>query len=147
RTDLANLVEWQNAAHVRTWWTDAVADVDEAAKKYGARIDGESETAIDAIVAAGRPVGFVECTPLAADDEYFEAARWATDGGAHTVAIDYAIAAASLVGGGLGTRLLWTYIRDTVLSRFPETRFVVADPDVANVASVRACEKAGFRRA
>jgi 8-oxo-dGTP pyrophosphatase MutT (NUDIX family) len=147
RTDLLNLVEWQNAPHVRAWWTDAVGDVDEAAKKYGPRIDGESETAIDAVIVAGRPVGFVECTPLAADEEYFETACWATDGGADTVAIDYAIADASLVGRGVGTRLLWSYIREIVLSRFPDTRYVAADPDVANVASVRACEKAGFRRA
>lgn len=146
REHLPLIVTWQNADHVRRWWTDAVADVDAAEKEYGPVIDGADLTAVDIVYVGDRPVGFVQSSPLAEDEQYFEVARWSTDGGADTVAIDYAIGDASLVGRGVGTRLIWNYVRDVVLARAPGTRFVVADPAVANMASIRACEKAGFRR-
>ncbi len=110
------------------------------------RIDGTAPTRVDVIRFGGRPVGFIQCTPLAADAGYFDIARWATDCGAHTVAIDYTIGEESLVGRGIGTRVIWTYIREVVPTHFPGTRFVVADPHAGNIASRRACEKAGFRR-
>jgi 8-oxo-dGTP pyrophosphatase MutT (NUDIX family) len=147
RADLPDLVKWQNADHVRTWWGDAVADVETADTEYGPTIDGLSPGAVDVIMVAGRAVGFVQSEPLAADDQYLETARWATGGGGDAVAIDYAIGERSLTGRGIGTRMIWNYIRDVVLHRFPTTRFVVADPAAGNTASVRALEKAGFRRA
>jgi hypothetical protein len=113
RTDLANMVAWQNAPHVQRWWTDAVSDDDAAEKKYGPPIDGLSAITVDIVVVSRRPVGFIQATPLGADEEPLDAAGWATDG---------------------------------VLTRLSNTRFVVADPVAANIASVRACEKAGFRR-
>ncbi|HEY1487993.1 MAG TPA: GNAT family N-acetyltransferase [Micromonosporaceae bacterium] len=146
RADLPSLVTWQNADHVRRWWDDAMADVDEAEKKYGPRIDGTAPTAVDIILLDGAAVGFIQTTPLAADPDYLETAGFATAGGADAVAIDYAIGASEAVGGGTGTRVIWSYIRDVVLSRFPGTRYVVADPPSRHTASVRACEKAGFRR-
>ncbi|HKE63864.1 MAG TPA: GNAT family N-acetyltransferase [Micromonosporaceae bacterium] len=147
RADLADVVTWQNASHVRPWWPDAVEGLAAAEAKYGPRIDGASPTTVDVISLADRSIGFIECTPLAADEEYHDVAQWATDGGADAVSIDYAIGDASVVGHGVGTRVIWHYIREVVLARYPGTRYLVADPSVANVASIRACEKAGFRRA
>jgi 8-oxo-dGTP pyrophosphatase MutT (NUDIX family) len=144
--DLPRVVAWQNAPHACRWWTDPVVDVAAARRRYGPRIDGTAPTRADVIRFGDRPVGFIQCTPLAADPGYFEIARWATDGGAQTIAIDYVIGEAALVGRGIGTRVIWCYIRDVLLTRFPGTRFVVADPDAANTGSIRACEKAGFRR-
>jgi 8-oxo-dGTP pyrophosphatase MutT (NUDIX family) len=146
RSDLPDVVGWLSAAHVRRWWPDAVADDESAEAEYGPRIDGRSATSVDVMLVAGRPVGFVELTPLTADPEYLDVAQWTTDGGSETFAIDYAIGDSAMVGLGLGTRMLWQYIRDVVVKRFPDMRFVVTDPETANVASIRACEKAGFRR-
>lgn len=140
RADLPHLVSWQNADHVRPWWPDAPADVDAAEAAY------RTSVSVDVVLLAGRRIGFVESAPLAADEEYFETARWVTDGGDRAVTIDYAVGDASLVGRGVGTRMIWNYVRDVVPARYPGTRFVLADPVAANVASVRACEKAGFRR-
>ena len=145
-TDFGAMVTWQNAGHVRPWWTDAVADVSEASQKYGPRIDGTAATRVDVILLDGEPIGFVQTTPLAADAEYRDVAGWVTDGGEHAVGIDYAIGAAGLVDQGLGTRMIWEYIHQIVLTRFPGTRYVVADPPARHIASIRACEKGGFRR-
>src|SRR5262245_32267803 len=49
RSDLPDIVTWQNASHVRRWWADAVADVAAGESKYGPRIDGASPTTVDVI--------------------------------------------------------------------------------------------------
>jgi 8-oxo-dGTP pyrophosphatase MutT (NUDIX family)/RimJ/RimL family protein N-acetyltransferase len=146
RTDFPNLVTWQNADHVRPWWDDAIVDVEAAETEYGPNVDGTAPTLVDIILVDGQPAGFIQHGPLHADDDYLETAGWVTDGGADAVAIDYAIGVAAHVGIGLGTRVIWAYLRDIVFTRVPGTRFIVADPATRNVASVRACEKAGFRR-
>ena len=53
------------------------------------------------------------------------------------------IADAALTGRGLGTEVIRSFVSDVVFAR-AETRACIADPDVRNVASVRAFEKAGF---
>ena len=147
RDHLPALVAWQTAPHVARWWIDAMRTVAEAEAKYGPRIDGAAVTAVDVIRLDRRPVGFIQTTPLGsyADVDYLAVAASVTDGGLDAVAIDYAIGEVDLIGRGLGTRVLWTYARDVVFTRHPDTRFVVADPETDNVASVRACVKAGFR--
>ncbi|HEY2793249.1 MAG TPA: GNAT family N-acetyltransferase [Micromonosporaceae bacterium] len=144
RTDLPSMVTWLNTEHVGRWWHDVMPDVDEAEKKYGPRIDGESPTSVDVISLDGNPVGFIQSTPLAADQDYLDTAGFLTGDGSDIVSIDYAIGEPAALGNG--TRVIWSYISDVVLRRWPGTRFVVADPDGRNAASIRACEKAGFRR-
>ncbi len=51
----------------------------------------------------------------------------------------------SLTGRGLGTALLGA-VAAWQLGREPATRRVVAEPDVRNIASLRAFERCGFRR-
>lgn len=147
REDFGHLVGWQNAPHVAAWWHNPVADLAAAEAKYGPRVAGGSRTAVDVVLLGGEPVGFIQSTRLVHDAEYFEAAQHATHGGQETICIDYAIGESALAGSGLGTRLIWSYIHEVVLRRYPQTRFVVADPVTRNAASIRACEKAGFRRA
>jgi 8-oxo-dGTP pyrophosphatase MutT (NUDIX family) len=137
---------WLQTPHVARWWHED--DVSPAAieAKYLPRIDGDATVRVDVVTVGGRPVGFIQSYPVAGDSEYNAAAAAATGGG-QTVGIDYAIGDAGLIGAGLGTQMIWAYARDVVIARWPASRFVVADPDPANVASVRALEKVGFRPA
>jgi aminoglycoside 6'-N-acetyltransferase len=144
RADLATMAGWQAEPHVARWWHDPVADAVAAEAKYGPRIDAATPTRVDVILADGVPAGFVQMTPLAPDAERLAAAL--TDGGADTVVLDYAVGTPGLVGRGVGSRAIWAYVRDVVLVRRPGTRYVVAAPESANTASIRAVEKLGFRR-
>jgi 8-oxo-dGTP pyrophosphatase MutT (NUDIX family)/RimJ/RimL family protein N-acetyltransferase len=132
RDDLPSMVTWQAAPHVATGWRDRAATVD--------------AVQTDVVLLDGRAVGFIRMAPLAADPDYLALADYATGGGADAVAIDYAIGEPDLVGRTLGSRMIWGYMRDVVFERRPGTRFVVTDPQAANVAAVRSCEKIGFRR-
>jgi RimJ/RimL family protein N-acetyltransferase len=59
--------------------------------------------------------------------------------------IDLFIAEEALTGQGLGTEVIRRFVHDVVFARLDLTA-CVADPESANVASLRAFEKAGFRR-
>ena len=59
--------------------------------------------------------------------------------------VDLFLAEEELTGKGLGTEVLRRFVRDVVFAR-PETSACVAGPDARNAASLRAFEKAGFRR-
>jgi aminoglycoside 6'-N-acetyltransferase len=59
--------------------------------------------------------------------------------------IDLLIADQALTGRGLGTEVLRRFVRDVVFAA-PGTTACIADPEVGNTASLRAFEKAGFRR-
>jgi len=146
RADLPSLMLWLNAPHVARWWTDRPAGIEAAEAKYGPRIDGVKPTRVDVVLADGRPVGFIQSTPLDTDPDYLATAAAATEGGANAVTLDYALGDADLIGQGIGARVIWAYMRDVVFSRAPQTRFVVVTPTSAHAASVRACEKAGFQR-
>ena len=81
------------------------------------------------MVAAGRDCGFAQNYP-------------ASD----AVSVDYAIGIEELTGCGLGPQLIWSYLRDIVLPAHPAATQAMASPDAANRRSIRALEKAGFRR-
>jgi len=38
------------------------------------------------------------------------------------------------------------FVKKVLRARYTDARFVVADPEVANIASVKAFQKAGFRK-
>ena len=61
-----------------------------------------------------------------------------------TAGVDILIGEEELTGQGLGTEILRRFVDEVVFAR-GETVACIADPALANIASVRAFEKAGFR--
>ena len=57
---------------------------------------------------------------------------------------DYAIGEPAFAGRGLGTGLLWVYLRDIVWPAYPEVGELFAAPDHRNAASLRVLAKLGF---
>ena len=87
-----------------------------------------------------RPVAFVQYYRL----PKFEQGLFDDAPGDLTYAIDFFIGEPALWGQGLGTRMIGL-VRDYLLEHRGARR-VVADPRVDNPRSVRALEKAGFRK-
>jgi RimJ/RimL family protein N-acetyltransferase len=56
---------------------------------------------------------------------------------------DYAIGEAAFVGRGLGTKLLWVFLRDVVVPAYDSVSELFAAPDHRNAASLRVLEKLG----
>ncbi len=138
--DLPALVGWQRAPHVARWFGSQL-DLAAAQRKYGPRIAGQSATRVHVAVVDGQDAGFLQHYRVADYPDYA-----AATGLPGAIGFDYAIGLAELTGRGLGPQLIWAYLRDVVLPAHPAARHAVASPDVANLASIRALEKAGFSR-
>ena len=135
------MVRWQAAPHVARWWTHEARDVAVAERHYGPALDGTGPDPGVGGRGDGRPVGMVqdyrigdhpECALLTARPE--------------AVGFDYLLGEADLVGRGVGTRMLWRFLRDVVVRAIPARRAYFAAPDHRNAASLRVLDKLGFTR-
>jgi aminoglycoside 6'-N-acetyltransferase len=140
RDDLGLMYEWLRREHVRRWW-DEHESYEDVARHYLPAIEGRKPSDLYLILLDERPVGFTQ-TYLVADYPDF-AARVGL--GAGVAGVDLFIGEEELTGKGLGTDVLRAFVRDVVFAE-PATSACIADPDVRNTASIRAFEKAGFRR-
>jgi aminoglycoside 6'-N-acetyltransferase len=140
KADLRLMHEWLQREHVRRWWSEH-RTYDDVVEHYLPSIDGRKPTDLYVILLDGRAIGFIQ-KYLAADHP-----EWAerVDGGAGVAGVDLFIAEEELTGRGLGPEVLRSFVRDVVFADSATTA-CIADPDVRNAASIRAFEKAGFRR-
>ena len=141
RADFPDLVRWQAQPHVATWWHNETPDVATAERRYGPAIDGGDPTRLWVVEVHGRSVGFVQDYLIGDHPDYA-----ILTGAPDAVGFDYAIGDRSWVGRGWGTRMLWTFLRDVVRPRYPDSPACFAAPDHRNLGSLRVLDKLGFVR-
>jgi aminoglycoside 6'-N-acetyltransferase len=140
RDDLGLMYEWLRREHVRRWW-DEHSSYEDVARHYLPAIEGRRPTDLYLILLDDRPVGFIQ-SYLLADHPDFAALVGL---GAGVAGVDLFVGEEELTRKGLGTEVLRRFVSDVVFAE-PGTTACIADPDVHNAASLRAFEKAGFRR-
>jgi aminoglycoside 6'-N-acetyltransferase len=140
RDDLGLMHEWLQREHVRRWW-DEHESYEDVARHYLPAIEGRRPVDLYLILLDGRPVGFIQAY-LVADHPEFAALVGL---GAGVAGVDLFVGEEELTGKGLGSEVLRAFVREVVFAE-PATSACIADPDVRNTASIRAFEKAGFRR-
>jgi RimJ/RimL family protein N-acetyltransferase len=138
--DLRMLHEWLQRPHVRRWW-DEHATYEDVVAHYLPAIDGRDPTDLYLILLDDRPVGFVETYAVSDYPEYAAVVGV----GEGVAGVDLFVAEEELTGKGLGTEVLRRFVPHVVFAN-PRTTACIAGPDVRNLASIRAFEKAGFRR-
>lgn len=138
--DLPLVHEWLGREHVRRWWGER-GDLEQTVDHYGPSLDGRDPTDLYAIVVDGRDAGMIQ-TYLVADYPDYAALIGV---GEDVAGLDLFLGEGELLGWGLGTEIIRTFVSEIVWAR-DATRACVADPDLENVASLRAFEKAGFER-
>lgn len=136
--DLPVLARWVNEPHVAKWW-DENRTTDQLAAYYGPALRGEEKTRLWIWEVNGRSVGFVQDYRISDHPEYALLA-----GHPDAIGFDYLIGEPAFVGRGIGTSLLWVYLRDIVWPAYPGTREFFAAPDHRNAASLRVLAKLGF---
>jgi RimJ/RimL family protein N-acetyltransferase len=141
RNELPLLHEWLARPHVARWWNEGERTLDQVVAHYLPALEGTDPTDHFMVVLGGRRVGFME-TYLIADHPEWDAVVHAGPG---VAGVDLFIAEPELTGHGLGTELLKRFVDEIVFAP-ASTTACVSDVDVDNAASLRAFEKAGFRR-
>jgi RimJ/RimL family protein N-acetyltransferase len=137
--DLRLVHEWLQRPHVRRWWSTHET-FEQVREHYSPAIEGSDPTDLYLVLLEGREVGFIQ-TYLVADYPEYGSLIGRGEG---TAGVDLFIADSTLTGKGLGSEILRRFVSQIVFAQ-PTTRRCVAGPETANVASVRAFEKAGFR--
>jgi aminoglycoside 6'-N-acetyltransferase len=140
--DLADVVRWQLQPHVARWWnSEAISTLETAHERYAPRLESGSTTRMWVVTIDGRDAGYLQDYWVSDEEEYA-----AATGMPDAVAFDYLIGEPDLVGKGLGTRMVWEFVRDVLAPGYPEAPRFLASPDKDNVASLRTLAKCGFTR-
>jgi aminoglycoside 6'-N-acetyltransferase len=141
RADFRDVVAWQAQPHVARWWQDEATSTEAAEAHYGPALDGDDPARLWVLELNGRSVGFLQDYRIGDHPAYaLLTAR------PDAVGIDYLVGDPGWVGRGVGTRVLWAFLRDVVVPGYPEAREVFAAPDHRNAASLRVLDKLGFAR-
>ena len=132
--DLATISDWLGRSHIAEWWSDPHEQIETLRRNL-------AEAGFEALILLldGRPVGYLQVydaspgTPGATLDQP-----------SGTRGLDLFIAECEALGRGHGPTFV-RLITERLLTD-PAVIRVIADPDPANVRSIRCFEKAGFCR-
>jgi aminoglycoside 6'-N-acetyltransferase len=135
--DLDVLVRWINESHVAHWW-DEQRSRDQVAAQYGPGLRGEDPVRYWIGEVNGRSVGFFQDYRIADHPDYA-----LLSGHPDAVGFDYLVGEPAYVGRGIGTSLLWVFLRDLVVPAYDGVSELFAAPDHRNARSLRVLAKLG----
>ncbi|MGO4257845.1 GNAT family N-acetyltransferase [Marmoricola sp. RAF53] len=136
--DFPDVVRWVNEPHVARWW-DEHRTPEQVEAYYGPALRGEDPTRMWVWEVNGRSVGFSQDYRISDHPDYaLLSAR------PDAIGFDYAVGEPAFVGRGIGTSLLWVFLRDIVWPAYAGVREFFAAPDHRNAASLRVLAKLGF---
>jgi RimJ/RimL family protein N-acetyltransferase len=138
RSDFRQFALWLAEPHVSKWWLEPPT-VEHVDAEYGGCTRGDMRTRVYVAWLDGRPVGVIQSYIV---DDYPE--HLAIIHGSEEVGIDYFIGNTDYIGQGYGHKMISSFIDTIVRRQYPRAIAVVADPDVANIASIRSLARAGF---
>lgn len=136
--DFTDVSRWVNEPHVARWW-DEHRSPEQVAAYYGPAIAGDDPTRMWVWEVNGRSVGFAQDYRIRDHPDYV-----LLTSRPDAIGVDYAIGEPAFVGRGLGTSLLWVFLRDIVWPAYAGAREFFAAPDHRNAASLRVLAKLGF---
>jgi RimJ/RimL family protein N-acetyltransferase len=135
--DLADVTRWINTPHVARWW-DGRRTHEQVVRHYSPGIRGEDAVRRWVWEVNGRSVGFGQDYRIAGHPEFALLC-----GHPDAIGYDYVIGEAAFVERGLGTKLLWVYLRDIVVPAYDGCSELFAAPDHRNTRSLRVLTKLG----
>ncbi len=137
--DLMDLVRWRNEPHVLAWFPQRVVDIDDARRRFGARLDGTEAVRMWVAELGGVSIGYLQSFVVGTDDDLTVRCQ-----DPEAVAFDYLIGDPDLVDKGLGTEMIERFCREILVPEYPQAPRFLAAPDVRNHRSVRVLAKCGF---
>jgi aminoglycoside 6'-N-acetyltransferase len=140
------LLKWLESHHVKAWWDQNIQWTSELIqKKY---IDYVTDYKLEKgqLKALQAYIIYVDNTPIGYIQIYnaydFERSKPLSDLPSNLAAFDVFIGEVIYVDRGIGSKAINQFLREYASSY----DYVFADPDSANLAAIRAYEKAGFKK-
>lgn len=141
-SDIPRLASWLAEDHVRRWWR-SYESLDDVADKYEPRIHGLEPTEVFIVSLATTPVGMIQRYRIVDHPDTFAAVQRTGFDRTRSIGIDYLIGEPSVVGCGVGSRMIATFTGRT-LAEHGMASNVIATPQLANTASCRVLARADF---
>jgi aminoglycoside 6'-N-acetyltransferase len=139
--DLLLLFKWLSRPHVRKWYSPQPSSFAEVAAKYRPRIEDGSPVKAFIITVGGADAGYIQAYSI---DEFPEYERQVgCEKG--VLGLDLFLGDAWNTRHGLGPQVIRRFVDDLLFGRYGAA-VCVAGPNEGDQASIRAFEKAGFRR-
>ena len=138
--DFPDVTSWVNTPHVARWW-DEHRSAAQVAAHYRPGIRGEDAVRYWIWEVNGRSVGFSQDYRIADHPEFA-----LLSGRPDAIGYDYVIGEAAFLDRGLGTKLLWVFLRDIVVPAYHPVSELFAAPDHRNTRSLRVLEKLGAKQ-
>jgi len=139
--DLLLLFTWLSRPHVRKWYSPEPSSFAELAAKYRPRTDEESAVKAFVIVVDGADAGYIQTYFI---DEFpaYERLVGCEKG---VVGLDLFLGDEWRTRHGLGSQVIRRFVDEILFGHYGALA-CVAGPNEGNEGSIRAFEKAGFRR-
>jgi aminoglycoside 6'-N-acetyltransferase len=144
RADFPRLARWLETPHVARWWNHETSPA-ALERDFGPTIDGDDAAHIFIASVDARPVGLIQRYTFADNPGYLAEVASLVDVPSDAWSMDYFVGEPALLRAGLGSAMLAALARATWRDD-PQASAVIVPVVVANIASWRALEKAGFRR-
>jgi RimJ/RimL family protein N-acetyltransferase len=139
--DLPLVFTWLGRPHVSKWYASAPTSFAEVMAKYGPRTEESSAVQAYIVRVDGADAGYIQTYPIELFADYAE--RLAA--GPDAAGVDLFLGDAWRVGHGVGPTVIRRFVEEIVFGR-NAAAVALAGPSEANLASIRAFEKAGFSR-
>lgn len=136
------LTVWLHKPHVLKWWRDPKETLCEVEEKYGGRVVGDDPTDVYISLFGAAPIGLIQSYRIDDYPEHAESIKFN-----NAVGVDLFIGEEDFIGKGYGPMMLVQFVEKVIRNNYTGADFVVADPEVTNMASIQAFEKAGFHKA
>ncbi len=142
--DFPLLGTWLASPRVARWWhhDPSPAGVE---RDFGPTARGEEPSEDLLVHLDQRPVGLVQRSVIGDYPDYLAEFAALTEAPADAVTLDYLVGEPTLLGRGLGPRIIAALVKDT-WRELPTAPAVLVAVNAANRASWRALEKAGLTR-
>lgn len=144
RADFPLVAAWLAEPTVARWWNQPSSD-EALETEFGAGIDGTEPTQVFLAATAGSRFGLIQRYAIASYPEYVAelSAVYPVPPGA--LSVDYLIGEPAFRGRGLGAAMIAALVAES-WAAYPDATAVLVPMSVANTASWRAVQRAGFRR-
>lgn len=142
-TDFPLLFDWLARAHVKRWYATEPRSYLEVVAKYRPRTEAGSPVRAFIVQVDGVDAGYIQKYPMDTFPDYSD--RLGLAGEAGVIGMDLLLGDEAATGAGLGSFVIRRFVVDEVLAD-PAASACVAGPHEGNAQSIRAFERAGFRR-
>ncbi len=135
KSDIKQIYDWIQQPHVKKWWQDP-ENWDEFKQKFEDKLQSQYRACF-VIYIENEPIGYIQTYQA---NRFFE---WLHQPEG-TYGMDLFIGDSDFIGKGYGTQIVSKFVKE--LFKWPQVARIIINPDINNIAAVRAYEKAGFKK-